>query len=73
MPKVNDPKTYFEQVPLEIVKKIAEVEMPGDKTHGAGVPVRSPGKKVICRRGLEADGMAGKSRRADRKANGRRT
>jgi hypothetical protein len=45
MPKSKDPKTYFEQVPLEIVKKIAEEEIPDDETSGAEVTVESPAKK----------------------------
>lgn len=31
MPKTKKPKTHFEQVPLEIVKKIAEEEIPNDQ------------------------------------------
>jgi hypothetical protein len=45
MPKLNDPKTHFEQVPLEIVKKIAEIDLPGDKTNGADGPAKPPAKK----------------------------
>lgn len=33
MPKSKEPKTYFEQVPLEIVKKIVEKEFPGDEAN----------------------------------------
>jgi hypothetical protein len=32
MAKTKKPKTYFEQVPLEIVKKIAEMEPPNGGT-----------------------------------------
>ena len=45
MPKSKDPKTHFEQVPLEIVKKIAEEEIPDDETNGTGVTVEPPAKK----------------------------
>ena len=30
--KPKDPKTHFEQVPLEIVKKIAEEDIPDDES-----------------------------------------
>jgi hypothetical protein len=39
MTKPTDAKTHFEQVPLEIVKKIAEEEIRDDETSGAGVTV----------------------------------
>jgi hypothetical protein len=45
MAKSKDPKTYFEQVPLEIVKKIAKVEIPDDETNGADATVEPPAKK----------------------------
>lgn len=45
MPKPKDPKTYFEQVPLEIVKKIVEEEIPDAETSGTNAPVDTPGKK----------------------------
>ena len=41
-PKVR--KTHFEQVPLEIVKKIAAVETPDDATNGLGLTVKPPAK-----------------------------
>jgi energy-converting hydrogenase Eha subunit F len=44
MRKSKEDKTYFEQVPLEIVKKIAEEEIPDTETDGAGVPVEPPAK-----------------------------
>jgi len=31
MPKTRKPKTHFEQVPLEIVKDVAEEEIPDDE------------------------------------------
>ena len=45
MPKSKEPKTHFEQVPLEIVKKIAEEEIPDDETNGADVAVEPPARK----------------------------
>ena len=45
MPKSKDPKTHFEQVPLEIVKKIAEEDIPDDETNGADVTVDPPARK----------------------------
>ena len=45
MPKPKEPKTYFEQVPLEIVKKIAVEEIPDDEMGGATVTVEPPAKK----------------------------
>jgi len=44
MPKTKKPKTHFEQVPLEIVKKIAAEEIPDDEPTGDGVIVEPPGK-----------------------------
>jgi len=45
MPKSKDPKTYFEQVPLEIVKKIAEEDIPDDEAKGTGLTVEPPARK----------------------------
>jgi hypothetical protein len=45
MPESKDSKTHFEQVPLEIVKKIAEGEIPDDETSGADVAVEPPARK----------------------------
>ena len=45
MTKPKGPKTHFEQVPLEIVKRIAEEEIPDDETSGADVAVEPPAKK----------------------------
>ena len=45
MTKPKEPKTYFEQVPLKIVKKIAVIEPPEDETNGVGVPINPPAKK----------------------------
>ena len=42
MTKSSEPKTHFEQVPLEIVKKIAEEEIPDDETNGADASVERP-------------------------------
>ena len=48
MPKPKEPKTHFEQVPLEIVKKIAEEEIPDDEANGADVTVEPPAKKCAA-------------------------
>jgi hypothetical protein len=45
MPKSKDGKTYFEQVPLEIVKKIAEEEIPDGDADETGRRVEPPAKK----------------------------
>jgi hypothetical protein len=45
MPKTKPMKTHFEQVSLEIVKMIAEAEIPGDKGNGTGVSAVPPAKK----------------------------
>jgi hypothetical protein len=45
MPKSKELKTHFEQVPLEIVKKIAEEEIPYDRVNGTGVTVEPPAKR----------------------------
>lgn len=45
MTKPNEPKTYFEQVPVEIVKKIAAEDLPDDGANGADVTVKPPAKK----------------------------
>lgn len=44
MAKPEGPKTHFEQVPLEIVKKIAVVETSDDATNGLGLIVKPPAK-----------------------------
>ena len=44
MARPKHPKTHFEQVPLEIVKKIAAVETPDDATNGLGLTVKPPAK-----------------------------
>jgi hypothetical protein len=46
MTKPTDAKTHFEQVPLEIVKMIAEEDIWDDETSGAGVTVEPPAKKA---------------------------
>jgi hypothetical protein len=45
MPKSKEAKTHFEQVPLEIVKKIAEEEFPDDEMNGADGTVEPPAKE----------------------------
>jgi hypothetical protein len=45
MTKPREPKTYFEQVPLEIVKKIAEEDISDDVANRADVTVKLPAKK----------------------------
>jgi hypothetical protein len=45
MTKPKASKTHFEQVPLEIVKKIAVIEAPDDETNGVGVTINPPAKK----------------------------
>jgi hypothetical protein len=45
MAKSREPKTHFEQVPLEIVKKIAEEDIPDDDLGGANVTGETPAKK----------------------------
>jgi hypothetical protein len=45
MPKSKEPKTYFEQVPLKIVKQIAYEEIASDKANGVRVTVGAPAKK----------------------------
>ncbi len=45
MHKMKQPKTHFEQVPLEIVKKITEEEIPDDETSGADGTGEPLGKK----------------------------
>ena len=44
MPKKKKPKTYFVQVPLEIVKKIAVEEIPDDEATGDDVIADDDGK-----------------------------
>jgi len=45
MPKSTEPKTHFEQVPLELVKKIAVEEIPDDEADGDDMPAKFPPKK----------------------------
>jgi len=45
MTKPKELKTYFEQVPLEIVKKIAEEDISDDAASGADVATEPPAKK----------------------------
>ncbi len=45
MLKTKKAKTYFEQVPLEIVKKIAEEDTPDDETNGTDVTFEPPARK----------------------------
>jgi hypothetical protein len=48
MPKSKEAKTHFEQVRLEIVKKIAEEEILDDETNGAGVTVEPRAKNCFA-------------------------
>jgi hypothetical protein len=41
----KEPKTHFEQVPLEIVKKIAKEDIPDDDVGGANVTGEALAKK----------------------------
>jgi hypothetical protein len=45
MPKSKKPKTHFEQVSLEIVKRIAAEEISSDETNGDEVAMDTPAKK----------------------------
>ena len=45
MTKPKERKTYFEQVPLEIVKKIAAQDIPDNDPNGGGVTVKPQAKK----------------------------
>ena len=44
MPKTKKPITHFEQIPLEIVKKIAAEEIPDAEADEDDVVVKPPGK-----------------------------
>jgi len=44
MPKPKKPKTHFEQVPVEIVKKIAEEDIPDAEANGSDVMDETPKK-----------------------------
>ena len=44
MSKSEKPKTHFEQVPLEIVKKIAKEDLPEDESDESEVTVELPEK-----------------------------
>jgi hypothetical protein len=48
MHRMKEPKTHFEQVPLEIVKKIAEEEIPDEETSGTDVTVEPPAEKCLA-------------------------
>jgi len=45
MAKSQEPRTHFEQVPLEIVKKIVEEEIPDEETNGPDPAVNPPARK----------------------------
>jgi len=45
MAKTKEPKTHFEQVPLEIVKKIADEEIPDEETNGTDPALNPPARK----------------------------
>ena len=55
MAKAKESKTHFQQVPLEMVKKLADVDIADDETSGAGAAVEPPAKK---RAGFSARGPA---------------
>ena len=46
MPKSKKSKTHFEQVPLEIVKSIAEEDSADDEANGEDAVVETSKKKV---------------------------
>jgi hypothetical protein len=46
MPNSKQSKTHFEQVPLEIVKKIAQEEIPDDEANGSDVIVETSRKRL---------------------------
>jgi hypothetical protein len=46
MPTPKKSKTHFEQVPLEIVKKIAEEEIPDDEANGNDEIVETSRKRL---------------------------
>jgi hypothetical protein len=45
MPNSNHRKTYFEQIPVEIVKEIAEEDLPDGGTNEAAPPIEPPARK----------------------------
>ena len=45
MAKSREPKTHFEQVPLEIVKKTAKENLPDDEENAPDVDVDPPARK----------------------------
>ena len=45
MPKSKASKTHFEQVPLEIVKKIAQEDIPEEEANVPDEEVNPPAKK----------------------------
>ena len=45
MPKAKKPKTHFEQVPLEIVKEIAQEDVQEEETDQRDAPAKPPAKK----------------------------
>jgi hypothetical protein len=57
MSKSNDRKTHFEQVPLEIIKKIAQVDPPDDDTTGVDVSIEPPAKKCAAITGLRISAL----------------
>jgi len=52
MSKSKVPKTHFEQVPLEIVKKIAQEDPPDDNTNGLDMIIEPPARKCAAIPGL---------------------
>jgi hypothetical protein len=49
MRKSKKAKTHFEQVPLEIVKDIAEEQIPDDEAEVDDATVKSPEKRKVKR------------------------
>jgi len=47
MPKTKKPKTHFEQVPLDIVKEIADEDIQDDEVNGGDVVVEPPKKSGL--------------------------
>jgi hypothetical protein len=45
MSKKKTPRTFFEQVPLKIVKKIAKLELPDDEENEFDTTIEPPAKK----------------------------
>jgi hypothetical protein len=59
---VRKPRTHFEQVPLEVVKKIAAEEVSGDGKARTGNVIAEPAPKNGGRRAVPARSLHGKRR-----------